>query len=116
MSSQVSSPRTPSTLPIINIAPYLNSDDVKGRALTSVALHAACMEYGFFYLDVSAYIDQSQPEELISLARKFFFLSQEEKDKIALKNEDYARGIYASHLVVAFFGMVHQVMQGSKKM
>jgi len=80
------------TLPIINIAPYLKPGDPEGRASTSASLHAACLDFGFFYLDLSAFIDLSQPEELVSLAREFFSLPQEEKDKIALKNEDHARG------------------------
>jgi isopenicillin N synthase-like dioxygenase len=90
MTSSVSTIRT---LPIISIAPYLQPGDTEGRASTSAALHAACLEFGFFYLDLTAYVDQAQPEELTSLAREFFSLPQEEKNKIALKNEDYARGM-----------------------
>ena len=79
-------------LPIIDISPYLDGHDAHGRVSTSAALHAACLEYGFFYLDISNYVDQSEPDELIRLAREFFDLPQAEKDKIALKNEDHARG------------------------
>lgn len=91
---------TLSTLPIINVAPLLDSgyDDAELRASTSVALHDACVQYGFFYLDISAYVDPSEPEQLVELARSFFSLPQEEKDKLSLKHEDNARGlIYISH-------------------
>lgn len=80
------------SLPIINIAPYLNENDKAGRLSTSAALHAACLEYGFFYLDISQFIDPSEPEELTKLAREFFALPQGEKDKIGMANQDHARG------------------------
>ncbi|THH27988.1 hypothetical protein EUX98_g6201 [Antrodiella citrinella] len=80
------------TLPVINLAPFLKPEDGKGRLSAAAKLHAACLEYGFFYLDISSYIDPSEPEELTRLAREFFALPQAEKDTIALKNEDHARG------------------------
>jgi isopenicillin N synthase-like dioxygenase len=80
------------SLPIINIAPWLGNHDGHGRLSTSAALHAACLEYGFFYLDVSEFIDPSEPEELAQLARDFFALPQEEKNKIGLSKQDGARG------------------------
>ncbi|KAI0785258.1 Clavaminate synthase-like protein [Abortiporus biennis] len=80
-----------SALPIIDITPFLHQDH-HGRLSTAAAIHAACLEYGFFYLDISKYVDPSEPEELTRLAREFFALPQEEKDKISLKNEDHARG------------------------
>ena len=80
------------SLPVINIAPYLHDHDKAGRLSVSAALHAACLEYGFFYLDISQYADPSEPEELTKLAREFFNLSQEEKEKIGLQHQDYARG------------------------
>jgi len=55
-------------------------------------LHSACLQFGFFYLDISAYIDPAVPEELATLARRFFASSQEEKDKLSLSNQDHARG------------------------
>ncbi|OBZ71720.1 hypothetical protein A0H81_08331 [Grifola frondosa] len=81
-----------SALPIINIEPYLHTHDGKGRISTAAALHAACLQYGFFYLDISTFVDPSEPEELARLAREFFALPQAEKDKITLANEDHARG------------------------
>ena len=52
------------SLPIINIAPYLRAGDTTGRLSTSAALHAACLEYGFFYLDISQYVDPGEAAEL----------------------------------------------------
>jgi isopenicillin N synthase-like dioxygenase len=87
----------PNTLPIIDVAPLLDSGhqdtDHELRASTSAALHDACVQYGFFYLNISAYVDPSEPEQLTELARSFFSLPQEEKDKLALNNEDNARGL-----------------------
>jgi len=83
-----------SALPIIDITPFLNDDpkDAILRVTTAAAIHNACVDYGFFYLNISAYVDRSVPEHLTQLAREFFMLPQEEKDKLALKNQDNARG------------------------
>ena len=90
----MANPETLKSLPIIDIAPLLTSDPAHNdkRKATSAALHAACIEYGFFYLNVQAFIDPSEPEELAELGRKFFTFPQEEKDKLAMRNQDYARG------------------------
>ncbi|KAG5652963.1 hypothetical protein H0H81_002861 [Sphagnurus paluster] len=88
------SPAKVNALPIIDIAPFLNQNSRNAdlRASTAAALHKACVEYGFFYLDISAYVDPAVPERLTTLGREFFSLPSEEKEKIALKNQDYARG------------------------
>jgi isopenicillin N synthase-like dioxygenase len=93
------SPTLP-TLPIINIGPYLRSDsqDIAARKATSQALHSACLEFGFFYLDISEFVDSAVPEELTTLARQFFALPQEEKDKLSLANQDNARGMFTTRL------------------
>ncbi|KAF7982905.1 hypothetical protein HWV62_25170 [Athelia sp. TMB] len=80
------------SLPIIDITPYLDGHNPHGRLSTSSAIHAACLEYGFFYLRIDNYVDPSEPEELTKLAREFFALPEEEKIKISLKNQDGARG------------------------
>lgn len=80
------------SLPIIDIAPFLNSSDPSVREATAAEIHNACFNYGFFYLNISAYADPSEPEELATLARSFFSLAQEEKDKISLGNNDKTRG------------------------
>ncbi|KAG6330250.1 hypothetical protein ID866_8839 [Astraeus odoratus] len=90
MASPLENPR----LPIIDITPCLDStaSNSSERAAVSKALHDACVEYGFFYLDISKYAEPGEPEELARLAREFFFLPQEEKDKISLRLQDQARG------------------------
>ncbi|KAG6816809.1 hypothetical protein H0H87_002778 [Tephrocybe sp. NHM501043] len=90
----MSSAAAANALPIISIAPFLSQDPsgAELRASTATVLHEACVEYGFFYLDISAYVDPAVPARLADLGRDFFYLSQEEKDLIALKNEGGARG------------------------
>ncbi|KAG7443057.1 Clavaminate synthase-like protein [Guyanagaster necrorhizus] len=84
------------SLPIIDILPYLeddrSTDNEAQRREVAAKIHNACVDYGFFYLNISSYVDPQEPEELIALARQFFSLPQEEKDKISLRNEDQARG------------------------
>lgn len=81
-------------LPIIDIAPFLNSDTGDADKRHAAAyLHRACLNYGFFYLNIDAYVDRSEAEELARLARAFFTLPQEEKDKLSLANQDFARGM-----------------------
>ena len=81
-----------SALPIIDIAPWVSGHDHKGRISTAAAIHAACLEFGFFYLDISSFASTEEPEELARLAREFFALAQDEKDNISLNNQDRARG------------------------
>ena len=83
-----------SSLPVINIAPYLTGNDGHGRLSTSAALHAACKEFGFFYLDLTGFATPEETEELGRLAREFFALSSEEKNKIHLTLQDNTRGAY----------------------
>ena len=52
-----------SALPIIDISPFLHHEDGHGRISTAAAIHAACLEYGFFYLDISKFVDWTEPEE-----------------------------------------------------
>ena len=63
-----------SALPIIDVSPWIEGHDHKGRLSTAAAIHAACLEFGFFYLDVSAFVSPDEPEELSRLAREFFGL------------------------------------------
>ncbi|GJJ10168.1 hypothetical protein Clacol_004394 [Clathrus columnatus] len=82
-------------LPIISITPWLpNSTESTGKAPkeTAQAIYEACMNYGFFYLDISSYVDTTETDELVRLAREFFALPQEEKELLFLRNEDHARG------------------------
>ncbi|KAF9454785.1 Clavaminate synthase-like protein [Macrolepiota fuliginosa MF-IS2] len=86
----------PDKLPIIDIAPLLSADPSfeaqEKRKGVADALHWACVDYGFFYLNIAAYVDPKEPEELSRLGREFFGLPQTEKDKLALSNQDHARG------------------------
>jgi isopenicillin N synthase-like dioxygenase len=100
-------PKAASTLPIIHIAPWIEGHDHKGRLSTAAAIHAACLEFGFFYLDVSSYVDPREPEELDRLAREFFSLSTEEKDKISRSNQDEARGTFLTLLSVVSSMTLH---------
>lgn len=58
----------------------------------SKALHEACRDFGFFYLDATSFVSVEERDELVRLAREFFALPQEQKDKISIANEDLARG------------------------
>ena len=83
-----------SALPIIDISPWLSDSDTSHRLSVAASIHAACLEYGFFYLNISAIADPSEPEELRRLAQEFFDLPQEEKDRISIAHQDHARGMW----------------------
>ena len=80
------------SLPVIHIAPYLTNSDGRGRLSTSAALHAACREFGFFYLDLTGFATPEETEDLAKLAREFFALPTEVKNQIHLGLQDNARG------------------------
>ena len=80
------------SLPVIHLAPYLAGGDGHGRLSTSAALHAACREFGFFYLDLTGFATPEETEELATLAREFFALPSEVKNQIHLGLQDNARG------------------------
>jgi isopenicillin N synthase-like dioxygenase len=92
------------SLPVIHIAPYLTDSGGHGRLSTSAALHAACREFGFFYLDLTGFVTPEETEELATLAREFFALPSEEKNKIHLGLQDNARG--ASKLYMNLYGVI----------
>ena len=94
MPSRENPSKATSTLPIIDIAPWVNGHDHNDsdRLSTAAAIHDACLEYGFFYLDITSFVSPEEPEELSRLAHVFFGLPQEEKEKISLNNQDRARG------------------------
>lgn len=69
-------------LPMIDIAAFLNPDASReARLSTASAIHAACTNYGFFYLTGHG-IPEERLDEIVSLARQFFDLDIEEKNKI----------------------------------
>ena len=91
------------TLPIIPIKPWLPSsyaspNTLADKAAVSKALHKACLIYGFFYLDISAFAPKEETDELESLARQFFALDQNTKDEISISKSDRARG-EGEHLI-----------------
>ena len=98
MVSQLEKP----ALPVIDISPWINPEtsNDEARNAVSAALHNACIDYGFFYLNISSYVDISETDELTELGRKFFALPQEEKDRIALSNEDHARGESVENILI----------------
>ena len=93
-----------STLPIIDITPWVNRHDHKDsdRLSTAAAIHDACLEYGFFYLDITSFVAPEEPEELSRLAHQFFGLPQEEKEMISLDKQDRARGAVQSQMSSSF--------------
>ncbi|KAF3040461.1 hypothetical protein E8E12_003386 [Didymella heteroderae] len=71
-----------SGLPIIDISSYLDAtSSASARATTAQAINAACTNYGFFYLTGHG-IPIATLDQIIDLARRFFALPLEEKNKI----------------------------------
>lgn len=93
------------SLPIIDIGPWTHPAEDKyrghngGRQATSAALHAACLTYGFFYLDISSYASQAEMDDLARLAKEFFSLPQEVKEMLAVANQDGVRGGKFYHIL-----------------
>jgi isopenicillin N synthase-like dioxygenase len=97
-------------LPIIPIAPFLPAnkclDSNNNDGLNAArALHAACRDYGFFYLNLEGFVTKEETNELTRLARAFFSSSQEIKDSISLKNSDRARGATSWATTPCSFGI-----------
>ena len=96
--------KTPSTstksnmteLPVISIQPYLPSTShlytEEDRLQSAKAIHIACKDVGFFFLDVQGFLQKDEMDEVLNLGRQFFASSQEEKDSIGLKESDGVRG------------------------
>lgn len=75
----------PSTLPIIDISPYLPSTaptSDAARAETARSLYSACRDFGFFYLRVTPFITDAERTTLLNYGRDFFALPQAAKDAI----------------------------------
>jgi isopenicillin N synthase-like dioxygenase len=89
-------------LPIIDITPYLptslerTDSDVPATAAARLAvaraLHSACRDVGFFYLDVSSFLSREEMDEVLQVGREFFARPQDEKEMIRLENSDGVRG------------------------
>jgi isopenicillin N synthase-like dioxygenase len=69
-------------LPIIDLSAFLDpASPQEARQITAQAINAACINYGFFYLTGHG-IPVSKLDEVISLARDFFALPLDEKNKV----------------------------------
>jgi isopenicillin N synthase-like dioxygenase len=69
-------------LPIIDLSAFLDpKSSQEARRTTAEAINAACINYGFFYLTGHG-IPVSKLDEVIALARDFFALGLEEKNKV----------------------------------
>lgn len=70
------------SLPIIDISAFLDpSSSPSHRRQTASAINDACINYGFFYLKGHG-IPTAKLDQIISLARQFFYLPVAEKNKI----------------------------------
>ena len=70
------------SLPVIDISPFVNTNSTaEARKEVALSIDRACTDFGFFYLTGYG-IPQAKLEEVISLARQFFALPAEEKNKI----------------------------------
>jgi isopenicillin N synthase-like dioxygenase len=89
------SPETTS-LPLIDLGPYLDGPSsfppTEAQKRCSAAIHEACVEYGFFYL-TGLGLAPEEMDKVVALAREFFALPNEEKDKLSIANQDMARGL-----------------------
>ncbi|KNG44833.1 Clavaminate synthase-like protein [Stemphylium lycopersici] len=69
-------------LPMIDISPFMDAHATnEARSTTAAAINAACINYGFFYLTGHG-IPVTKLDSIINLARTFFALPLEEKNKI----------------------------------
>jgi isopenicillin N synthase-like dioxygenase len=89
------SPSRSTSLPVIDLSPYLDGSSsyppTEAQKKCSAAIHEACVEYGFFYL-AGLGLHPDEMDRVLTLAREFFALPNEEKDKISIANQDMARG------------------------
>jgi isopenicillin N synthase-like dioxygenase len=81
-SPDMGSVQEPSSLPIIDISSFIDpSSSRQARLKTSDEINRACVEFGFFYVTGHG-IPTSKLDQIISLAREFFFSPLSEKNKI----------------------------------
>jgi len=101
------------SLPIINLSPFIDSSSTAAaRKETTAAINHACTDFGFFYVTAHG-IPTSRLNEVISLARHFFSLSEAEKSKI--KRYD-AGGPEGGDGARGYQGMGENVTKGKRDM
>jgi isopenicillin N synthase-like dioxygenase len=84
----------PSSLPIIDLSPFLlpNSPS-SSRLSTASAIHCAAAKYGFFFVTgLSSVVSPAEMEESLAVTRAFFDLPNEEKELLRIRKGDGARG------------------------
>ncbi len=69
------------TLPVIDIAPFLEGDTAEARRAVARELRRVCIDIGFFYLTGHG-IPQTELGEALQRGRDFFRLPLEEKEKL----------------------------------
>ena len=69
------------TLPVIDIAPFLNGGSLDERMAVARELRRVCIDIGFFYLTGHG-ISEAELDEALQRGRDFFRLPLEEKEKL----------------------------------
>ncbi|KAF2642813.1 naringenin,2-oxoglutarate 3-dioxygenase [Massarina eburnea CBS 473.64] len=72
---------SPSSLPVIDLSDFRNASSTQDQKATALAINQACTDYGFFYLTGHG-IPTARLDTVISLARQFFALPLDQKNKI----------------------------------
>jgi isopenicillin N synthase-like dioxygenase len=82
--------KAPDSIPLIDLAPYF-SGDTEAKKAVAWEVHKAARETGFFYIKNHG-IPVERMKEHLELARSFFNLPAEEKDKVHIRNSSCTRG------------------------
>jgi isopenicillin N synthase-like dioxygenase len=77
--------RDVTSLPVIDISPFLTEASESARAGVTEQIREACISVGFFYLHGHGFA-QSELDELLARGRKFFALPSEQKWKVHWNN------------------------------
>ena len=81
-------------IPVIDFGPFLTGSDAQKKAVAK-AIGRACEEIGFFYIK-NHKVNRALRDRAIAEMKRFFALSQAEKEKISVKNSNVHRGYYGS--------------------
>ncbi|GAA5826276.1 hypothetical protein JCM3770_001668 [Rhodotorula araucariae] len=84
----------PLTLPVVDLSPFLSeTSDPRARGETAASLHAACLDYGFFYCTgFTSVVSDDERREALDVARQFFARPEDEKAALRIRPGDGARG------------------------